>query len=39
MMEMIVAIIRPEKLEAAKEALSKTSVHGLTIIHVTGRGE
>ena len=32
-------MIRPERLQAVKEALSKTSVHGMTITHVTGRGE
>ena len=32
------AIIRPEKLEAVKEALSEAGFVGLNIVNVTGRG-
>ena len=37
-MKKIETIIRPERLEAVKEALAKIGVSGLTISHVTGRG-
>lgn len=37
-MKMIVAIIRPEKLQCAKDAMKEAGVCGLTITHVTGRG-
>jgi len=35
---MIVAIIRPEKLGAAKEALAETGAASLTVTNVSGRG-
>lgn len=34
----IEAIIRPEKLESVKSALSDAGIKGLTVTHVTGRG-
>lgn len=37
-MQKIEAIIRPEKLDAVKNALAKAGVTGLNIVHVTGRG-
>ena len=37
-MKMIVAIIRPEKLEAVKENLTEVGVTGLTITDVRGHG-
>ena len=38
-MKMIVAVVRPERLQCVKDALEKRDVHGMTITHVTGRGE
>lgn len=38
-MKMIVAIIRPERLQCVKDALLEAGVKGMTITHVTGRGE
>lgn len=38
-MKMIIAIIRPEKLQAVKDALKSIGINGITIIHVVGRGE
>ena len=38
-MKMIVAVVRPERLQCVKDALAKIDVHGMTITHVTGRGE
>ena len=38
-MKMIVAIIRPEKLQCVKDALKAEGVHGMTITNVRGRGE
>ena len=38
-MKMVIAMFRPERLQAVKDALSETPVHGMTITHVTGRGE
>lgn len=38
-MKMVVAIFRPEKLQCVKDALSSMGVNGMTITHVTGRGE
>ncbi|MEW6609143.1 MAG: P-II family nitrogen regulator [bacterium] len=38
-MKKVEAIIRREKLQAVKEALSKEGVIGLTVIEVKGRGE
>jgi nitrogen regulatory protein PII len=37
-MNKVEAIIRPEKLDAVKEALAKTGFVGLNIVHVIGRG-
>ena len=37
-MQKIEAIIRPEKLDPVKEALSDAGFAGLNIVHVTGRG-
>ncbi len=38
-MKMIIAVIRPEKLQAVKDALKGVGISGLTITHVVGRGE
>ena len=38
-MKMIVAILRPERLQCVKDALRDHGVNGITITHVTGRGE
>src|SRR6185295_12896391 len=37
-MNKVEAIIRPERLEAVKEALSEAGFVGLNIVNVTGRG-
>src|SRR3989304_5591336 len=37
-MQKIEAIIRPEKLDDVKDALSDAGFHGMNIVHVTGRG-
>lgn len=37
-MEKIEAIIRPEKLEAVKNALAEQGFIGLNVVNVTGRG-
>jgi nitrogen regulatory protein P-II 1 len=37
-MKMVMAIVRPEKLQAVKDALKEMEVNGITITHVTGRG-
>ena len=37
-MKMIVAIVRPERLQCVKDGLKEIGVHGVTITHVTGRG-
>jgi nitrogen regulatory protein P-II 1 len=37
-MQKIEAIIRPEKLDDVKNALSDAGFHGMNIVHVTGRG-
>jgi nitrogen regulatory protein P-II 1 len=34
----IEAIIRPERLDAAKRALAKAGYHGLTVLEVSGHG-
>lgn len=34
----IEAIIRPERLDNVKDALSDAGFHGMNIVHVTGRG-
>ncbi len=38
-MKMIVAIIRPEKLECVKKALEERGITGMTVTEVKGRGE
>ena len=38
-MKMIVAIIRPERLQYVKDALRAIDVNGMTVTHVSGRGE
>ncbi len=38
-MQMIVAVIRPERLGSVKAALEEIGVHGLTVSEVHGRGE
>ena len=38
-MKMVMAIIRPERLDCVKSALGEAGITGLTITHVTGRGE
>ncbi len=38
-MKMIMAIIRPECLQSVKDALRDAGISGMTITHVTGRGE
>jgi len=37
-MQKIEAIVRPEKLDDVKNALSGAGYHGMNIVHVTGRG-
>ena len=37
-MKKIEAIIRPERLHEVKSALEDQDIHGLNVIHVTGRG-
>jgi nitrogen regulatory protein P-II 1 len=37
-MNKVEAIIRPEKVDAVKEALAETGFVGLNIVHVIGRG-
>ena len=38
-MKMIIAIIRPEKFDAVKQALSEKEYFGMTVTDVYGRGE
>ena len=38
-MKMIVAVVRPEKLQCLKDALRDAGAGGMTITHVTGRGK
>ncbi|MEM5948485.1 P-II family nitrogen regulator [Spirochaetia bacterium 38H-sp] len=38
-MKIIVAIIRPEKLNDVKEALFKAEIHKMTVSHVRGCGQ
>ncbi len=38
-MKMVIAIIRPEKLQCVKDELKEIGVNGMTVSHVTGRGE
>lgn len=37
-MQKIEAIVRPERLDPVKEALTDAGYHGMNIVHVTGRG-
>ena len=37
-MNKLEAIIRPEKLDDVKAALTEAGFHGMNIVHVTGRG-
>jgi nitrogen regulatory protein P-II 1 len=37
-MKLIKAVIRPNKLEAVKDALSKINVAGMTVVEVRGHG-
>jgi len=37
-MRKIEAIIRPNKLDAVKEAMGQFGIHGMTVTHVTGCG-
>ncbi|MDR0523723.1 MAG: P-II family nitrogen regulator [Candidatus Methanoplasma sp.] len=37
-MKMIVAIIRPERLQSVKAALTEAGISGMTIVPVRGRG-
>lgn len=38
-MKMLIAIVRPERLQCVKDALREAGVNGMTITHVTGRGK
>lgn len=38
-MKMVMAVFRPEKLQCVKNGLRDIGVNGMTITHVTGRGE
>ncbi len=38
-MKMVVAIVRPERLQCVKDGLKAAGINGMTITHVTGRGE
>ncbi len=38
-MKLILAIIRPEKLEDVKRALEEAGIYPLTVVEVRGRGE
>ena len=38
-MKMVVAVIRPERLQCVKDAMRDIGINGMTITHVTGRGE
>ena len=38
-MKMVMAIIRPERLQCVKDAMRDIGINGMTITHVTGRGE
>ena len=38
-MRMVVAVVRPERLQAVKDGLRDIGVYGMTITHVTGRGK
>ena len=38
-MKLVMAVIRPERLQCVKDALRDIGINGMTISHVTGRGE
>ena len=38
-MRMVIAIVRPERLQCIKDALKDAGICGMTITHVTGRGK
>ena len=38
-MKMVMAVIRPEHLQCVKDAMRDIGINGMTITHVTGRGE
>ncbi|MDL2261364.1 P-II family nitrogen regulator, partial [Methanimicrococcus sp. OttesenSCG-928-J09] len=38
-MKMIMAVIRPEKFDAVKQALADKGYYGMTVTDVSGRGE
>ncbi|MDO5853505.1 MAG: P-II family nitrogen regulator [Thermoplasmata archaeon] len=38
-MKMVMAIVRPERLQCVKDGLKDIGINGVTITHVTGRGE
>ena len=38
-MKMVIAIIRPERLQCVKDGLKDAGIYAMTITHVTGRGE
>ncbi len=38
-MKMVVAVIRPERLQAVKDALEEASIDAMTITDVRGRGQ
>ena len=37
-MKMVMAVVRPERLQCVKDGLRDIGVNGITITHVTGRG-
>lgn len=38
-MKMVMAVVRPERLQCVKDAMRDIGINGMTITHVTGRGE
>jgi nitrogen regulatory protein PII len=38
-MQLVTAIIRPERLEAVKEALATAQINGMTLLNAAGQGE
>jgi nitrogen regulatory protein P-II 1 len=38
-MHLVTAIIRPERLEAVKEALETAQIHGMTLLNAAGQGD
>ncbi len=38
-MKMVIAIFRPERLQCVKDGLKEIGINGMTVSHVTGRGE